>query len=52
MGNTKKIPQNKALIVLPKLESDVKVKATKDLEKEMDQEMSRIMERELEDNFY
>lgn len=29
----KKQPQNKALIVLPKLDSDVKVKNVKDLEK-------------------
>ncbi len=31
MVSTKKQPHNKALIMLPKLESEVKVKGTKDL---------------------
>ena len=50
----KKQPQNKALIVLPKLQSDIKVKGIKDLQKEMDLQMSRMMmiDKEEEDNYH
>ena len=42
---------SKAQVVLPKLESDIKGKGTKDLQKEMDLEMEKMMEKQLNDNF-
>ena len=39
-------PQAKANIVLPKLEGDQKMRGMKDLEKEMDIEMEKMMDRD------
>ena len=40
-------PVPKSQIVLPKLDNDSKVKQSKELEKEMDLEMSRILDMEM-----
>ena len=39
-------PQAKTQIVLPKLQGDMKVRNMKDLEREMDMEMEKMMERD------
>ena len=46
MSKTKK-PQGKNQVVLPKLEGDFKFKPLKDIEREMDLEMLKIMEQEM-----
>lgn len=45
--NQKIVPANKNQVVLPKLDGDMSIKQMKDIEKEMDLEMGRMLDKEL-----